>query len=155
MCQSSLLYKEFTDDGLSGINDHSDSVTALSGTEKSTLFYISGFITFKHNFEVEQIHFNEELEFTDLICKGKLKYPSKWLFNFTLFCYAGLEPKCSNRSVSLFILYLADCLFIEETNIQKIVRTTYSYYFINTYLYIFIITYHTCMYLFDTKINAI
>ena len=106
----------------------------FSDEEKSTLFYICGFITMKHGLECESQNIQNlppSAEFTLLVSRGKLKIPPAWLFNLSLYCYKWFiltAPTCTKHTVKLFT-YLAESIFIDHNKIVFILQTLTNTFF--------------------------
>ena len=67
----------------------------LDGIEKfqlSAIFYVSGFLASKYSqLQSTSGGFGEECDFTDLISRGKLSYPTQELFDFFKVCFVVFE----------------------------------------------------------------
>ena len=128
--QRDCCERQMNDDELLVLN--SSITDDITDEEKSTLAYIAGFVTYKHNLTGETIENTSfECEFTDLVSRGKLKYPSPWLLQFT-FCtykvFKAMHPTCKTFTVKQFT-YLADCMFITDSNVLPISKTLCNTYF--------------------------
>ena len=55
--------------------------TNLSESERSSLYHISGYITFKEQLNGSDHNVGDAGEFTQLESRGKLKYPSPELYD--------------------------------------------------------------------------
>lgn len=101
----------------------------LSEAEKGTLFYISGFIAFKHpdlkrNFSSES-EVDESSEFTRLVSRGKLSFPSKSLLHFCHIAYKFFRlsspNRCGNRLLRAFKM-LMDSMSFASSNPERVAR---------------------------------
>ena len=68
------------------------NTSTLTDIEKSTLYYISGYVAKKENIVEDDIHTereNPQTEFLNLVSRGKLHHPREDLFDLSmyLFCY--------------------------------------------------------------------
>ena len=107
----------------------------LSDTEKASLYYICGYVTFKEN--IVCIDENEtvelpEAEFTNNVNRGKLKLPPINLYDFSQYCYTffkSRKEKCCTK------MYLQAFQLIHEytgysfENIDSIVRRLCNCFF--------------------------
>lgn len=80
----------------------------LPDEEMSALYYICGFIAFKENFCGSVTETCDKYsEFTDMVNRGKLKYPPEWLFLFSIQAYNAfkkLQPvQCKIKLQKLFM----------------------------------------------------
>lgn len=98
----------------------------LSENELSSLYYVSGYVSFKHNIGIEapEKHFDVS-EFTTNVSRGLLKHPTAELFELAmslLAFYKNVEDSsCSNRLLKGFkIIYESTCC--EYDDIDKILR---------------------------------
>ena len=99
--------------------------------EKSAIFFICGYVAFKHNFPNAQIVLQNACEFTQLVSRGKLRMPSDWLLTLAQFCYSlfiKLNPICSNRVVRMFE-FIADSFYLEHIHLNSICRTLSNTFF--------------------------
>ena len=61
----------------------------LSESERSSLYFICGYVTFKENLEgAEVIEHSDESEFTELVSRGKLKHPPIDLYDLSQYLYS-------------------------------------------------------------------
>ena len=74
----------------------------VTSIEKSSLYYVSGYITRKEGLHDSSHDFVERLpesEFTKLLSRGKLSHPSAELYDLAQYflCYFKMkDPKCCN-----------------------------------------------------------
>ena len=83
--------------------------SSLSDNEKSTLYYISGYVAKKDNIIVEDDLFSDsetpESEFLYLVSRGKLTQPREDLFDLSMYLYCyykSAEKNCVKRLVKGF-----------------------------------------------------
>lgn len=130
-CESENLCctSAFTDDENLLFDSVAQKVESISLSEKSALFYISGYVAFKLKIsrdpQMNEPPFTEESEFTTLVSRGKLQYPPESLFSFSLIAYAFFcsldKPRCSNR-IKRLLVYLGECYFFEIENFDSVCR---------------------------------
>ena len=87
----------------------------LSDTEKSSLYYICGYVTFKEKIvcldDSEEVDLPDEAEFTMNVSRGKLKLPPLNLYDYSQYCYTyfkSRKDKCCTK------MYLEAFLMIYE-----------------------------------------
>ena len=75
----------------------------LNDEERSSLYYISGYVAFKENLGI-QVEESETLprnsEFLQLVSRGKLAHPPPELYDLSLYYYSFFKartPKCCNK----------------------------------------------------------
>ena len=75
----------------------------LNDEKRSSLYYISGYVTFKENLGI-QVEESETLprnsEFLQLVSRGKLAHPPPELYDLSLYYYSFFKartPKCCNK----------------------------------------------------------
>ena len=60
----------------------------LSESERSPLYFICGYVTFKENLEgSEVVHHPNENEFTEMVSRGKLKHTPLYLYDLSQYLY--------------------------------------------------------------------
>ena len=81
-----------------------EGASDLNEIEKTTLYYICGYVTFKEKIvcedENESTSFPPESEFTINLSRGKLKLPPIVLYDFSQYCYSFFKsrnPKCCTK----------------------------------------------------------
>ena len=112
------------------------NLETISQEEQSTIFFICGFITKKENLSegnLSEFRTSSECsEFTDLVSRGKLCYPTEDLFNFATECYVYFtkvnSKNCRKRLVKIFKI-IADTSYSLGEKIDKICTRL-----VNTYL---------------------
>ena len=92
--------QEISDDEFEVIDDLHSKLETLSITERNALFYVAGYVCKKENIFLSDPQNLEESEFTTLVSRGKLAYPSSDIFDFTLTCYAFFESSSPNQTCS-------------------------------------------------------
>ena len=67
-----------------------DNTSNISEKEKSSLYYISGYICRKENLPIEEAPMINlpESEFTEFVSRGKLCHPPRDLYDLSLYLYA-------------------------------------------------------------------
>ena len=98
---------DITDSELDMIDACFQDATDLTVIERSSLYYISGYITCKEKIDVDTANVEyAESEFTTMVSRGKLCHPSEELFDLSLYLYTyykSLEDKsCSTRLLRAF-----------------------------------------------------
>ena len=95
---------EDSEEDLDLINSCFEDSSNLSITEKSTLYYICGYITFKEGItcidSTDQFNLPEEAEFTLNVSRGKLKLPPINLYDYSQYCFSffkGRKQKCCTK----------------------------------------------------------
>ena len=109
-------------------NCFSDS-TNLNDEERSTLYYISGYVAYKEGLGVTP---SEEIsgsisEFLTNVSRGKLCHSPSDLYDYSLYCYAFFKVKCERKNCCNKIFLQAYQLIYESTdytfeNIDSIIR---------------------------------
>ena len=69
-----------------------ENTSSITDNERASLFHIAGYIAFKENtsstlLKESDIFLEADSEFTKLVSRGKLKYPSENLFDLSLYLY--------------------------------------------------------------------
>ena len=92
-----------------------ENTSSITDNERASLFHIAGYIAFKENtsstlLEESDIFLEADSEFTKLVSRGKLKYPSENLFDLSLYLYGYYksitDKKCINKLLVAFeIIY--------------------------------------------------
>ena len=100
----------------------------LNEVEKSSLFYIAGYIAKKHDLRNNQDEVNVSIdsssEYTKQLSRGELALPTDELFNLTcvLFCYyKNVDKNCINHVLSGFKEIYELC-FLDYESGEKILR---------------------------------
>ena len=99
---------DITDSELDMIDACFQDATDLTVIERSSLYYIAGYMTCKEKIDVDtaNVEYAEESEFTTMVSRGKLCHPSEELFDLSLSLYTyykSLEDKsCSTRLLRAF-----------------------------------------------------
>ena len=127
-CQRSL-----NDNELDSLDSCFDSATNLSVSERSALFYISGYVTFKEKLASSEIaEKTADSEFLEMVSRGRLSYPSADLFELAqyLYCYYKTVDDRHCRSVLLKgfveILKICESNFPNEISVLKRFVNTFS-----------------------------
>ena len=89
---------------LSLVEQSFEAASNLNQTERTTLYYICGYVAFKENIicedENEKSSLPPESEFTINLSRGKLKLPPIILYDFSQYCYSFFKsrnPKCCTK----------------------------------------------------------
>lgn len=108
------------------IDDAVEKICDFTETENSALYYICGYITFKENLERSSPLENTVSEFTEMVTRGRLAYPTQSLYNLgvlLLSLFKSTKPHCCNRfceySTILFDSYCATIQFDNPTHIFR------------------------------------
>ena len=105
-CKESLNSEEIT-----CLDSCFDASSAITDLERSSLFHISGYIAFKEPSESTKQTFEStglprNSEFTVLVSRGKLLYPTEILFDLSLYLYSYYKhvnnKKCTNKIMLAF-----------------------------------------------------
>ena len=119
---------EFTEDELICMDNCFEDASNLTANEKATLYYISGYVTFKEGMSpglLENDNHKDVSEFTKLVSRGKLSAPNENVFEISLFFYTyfkSLKEKiCSNRIVKAFN-NICEVSYVSFENREKIFR---------------------------------
>ena len=98
------MWRSDSEEDLDLINSCFEDSSNLSITEKSTLYYICGYITFKEGItcidSTDQFNLPEEAEFTLNVSRGKLKLPPINLYDYSQYCFSffkGRKQKCCTK----------------------------------------------------------
>lgn len=120
-CQRSL-----NDQELDSLDSCFDSATNLSVIERSALFYISGYVTFKEKIAASEFaESTADSEFLEMVSRGRLSHPSTDLFELAqyLYCYYKTVDDKHCRSIILKafaeILKMCEFTFANEMSILK------------------------------------
>jgi hypothetical protein len=105
-----------------------EGVERITMEEHGAIYYICGYISKKEGIPShDEFPYTEHSQFTELVSRGLLIHPQKWLFIFAQFCYAYFEVcdiKCVNRLCSVFTL-IHDAFFdisVDATSLASISR---------------------------------
>ena len=99
-CKGSL---EDKDHDLELLDDCFSEASNLTEAEISTLYYISGYVTYKEDLETASGNLADlppGSEFTNMLSRGKLKHPSSDLYDLSKYLYSFFktrEPKCCTK----------------------------------------------------------
>ena len=103
--------------------------TDLNDEERSSVYYISGYITFKEDMpsvtDFESIECAVGSEFIDLVSRGKLKHPLPELFDLGQYMYAFFKNKKQKCCSKLFVeayRHIYEVCGYEFGNISGIIR---------------------------------
>ena len=103
--------------------------TDLNDEERSSVYYISGYITFKEDMpsvtDIESIECAVGSEFTDLVSRGKLKHPLPELFDLGQYMYAffkNRKQKCCSKVFLEAYRHIYEVCGYEFENISGIIR---------------------------------
>jgi len=114
------------------------AVESISELETSALFYIAGYVQKKTGEALATALSTSDSEFTEMLSRGKLSYPSEELFQFILHCYAlfNLLPNSQRRFqcrtyVTKLFVYLPSTLpfTLSGYSIQPICKTFTNCFF--------------------------
>ena len=79
----------------------------LSVTEKSTLYYICGYVTYKEGIVCvdanDTVALPEEAEFTLKVSRGKLKLPPLNLYDFSQYCYTFFQARKNKCCTKIYL----------------------------------------------------
>ena len=99
----------------------------LTELERSTLYYICGYICFKE--DLEGIHVvathSSESEFTELVSRGLLKHPPSELYDLSLYLYTffkNRQTKCCSRVFLQGITYIYESTGCQFQTIDSILK---------------------------------
>ena len=108
----------------------------LTESEKSALYYICGYITYKEEIvcedEDEAVELPEEAEFTLNVSRGKLKLPPINLFDFSQYCYCffkSRKQKCCTKTILKAFLMIHEFTLYSFDNVESIVRRLCNCFF--------------------------
>lgn len=123
---------EFTDVELIALDDCVFNVSEITDSERSALYFISGYITFKEGLPSQDLPSAPSSIFTDLVSRGKLSHPPEWLLMFSELCYAiyrNTNCNCGTRLTKLFI-HMHDTIYSEfPCDINSISRRLKNIFF--------------------------
>ena len=112
------------------------STENLSESERSALYYICGYISFKEKIvcedENETVDLPKEAEFTLNVSRGKLKLPPINLYDFSQYCYCFFKTrkqKCCTKIFLQAFLMIHDFTRYSFENIDSIVRRLCNCFF--------------------------
>jgi hypothetical protein len=107
----------------------------LTSIEKSSLYYVSGYITRKeglHDSSYDYVERLPESEFTKLLSRGKLSHPPAELYDLSQYflCYFKMkDPKCCNTVFLQAFKLIYESTGYEFDNIDKIIRRFVNCFF--------------------------
>ena len=101
-CYKDCCKKPLTENEVDLLDESFEVINKLSDVEKSSLFYIAGYVAQKHDLKSnevveEDISKSSFSEYTALVSRGKLTFPTDELFDLTcvLYCYyKNVEKSC-------------------------------------------------------------
>ena len=116
--------------------DNSFSLASnVTEAELASLYYISGYVTYKENLETDVDESLSELptesEFTTMLSRGKLKYPPHDLYDLSKYLYTffkAREPKCCSKIFLQGFRHIYECTGCNYENSKGILRR-----FLNTF----------------------
>ena len=113
---------EDTDEDIELVESCFEESSKLSNVERSSLYFISGYITHKENIGVNYEEQCSASEFTTLVSRGRLSHPPPDLFDLSqyLYCFFKLRKrKCCPK-----IFLQADHLIYDATGCHLIYDAT-------------------------------
>ena len=132
-CTSDLVDCEADLDLIDGCFADTENLTEI---EKSALYYICGYITFKEKIvcedEDEIVELPEEAEFTLNVSRGKLKLPPINLYDFSQYCYSffkARKQKCCTKIFLEALLMIYEFTLYTFENVESIVRRLCNCFF--------------------------
>ena len=103
-CSRDLVDSEADLDLIDGCFAETENITE---SEKSALYYICGYITFKEKIvcedENETVELPKEAEFTLNVSRGKLKMPPINLYDFSQYCYCFFKSRKEKCCTKIFL----------------------------------------------------
>ena len=107
-----------------------ENTSSITENERASLLHSAGYIAFKENtsstlLKESDIFLEADSEFTKLVSRGKLKYPSENLFDLSLYLYGYYksitDKKCINKLLVAFeIIY--NCTAYDIENHPSVLR---------------------------------
>ena len=114
------------DEDIEILDDCFNEASNLTESERSSLYYICGYITFKENLEgSEVLRHSVENEFTEMVSRGKLKHPPLDLYDLSQYLYCFFKMRktkcCSKIFLQGFqhIYESSGCNFLNIDNIMR------------------------------------
>lgn len=115
--QSDCCTSDLTDEELEVLDSELQVPSNFTDEEDSALFFISGFVAKSTDPNATAVLPSDPLpesEFTELLTRGRLTFPSSQMYTFTRLCYGAFTKlsnlqniaKCSSRTRKLFTLLL-------------------------------------------------
>lgn len=82
-----------------------DDASHLSESERSTLYFISGYVAFKENIGFGETTSNDipESEFTNLVSRNKLSHPPSELYDLSLYIYSFFKARSNKCCTKIFL----------------------------------------------------
>ena len=104
-----------------------DNTSNISEKEKSSLYYISGYICRKENLPIEEAPMINlpESEFTEFVSRGKLCHPPRDLYDLSLYLYAyysSISDRTCLKKVLTAFNYIYESSHCEFDKISSIFR---------------------------------
>ena len=104
-----------------------EGASKLDEDERAKLFHIAGYVTFKERKGSDKESLQElpcgtkDSEFTELVSRGKLSFPSRDIFNLSLYCFAYFKSlprkNCATKLLKAFHeIYESSLLEIDNIN---------------------------------------
>ena len=101
MCCSGNL--DDKDDDLELLDVCFSEASNLSESERSALYYICGYVTFKENLEgSNDVLESNASEFTEMVSRGKLKHPTVDLYDLSLYLYCFFKMRKAYLPIFFF-----------------------------------------------------
>jgi hypothetical protein len=104
--KSPCCEQPITDQEWEVIDDCVANISTISDQEQQALYFVAGYIAMKEGIKDEDQP-DEHGEFTQIVSRGQLHHPPKWLFNFTQSTYSAfkiLQNKgCAVHLINIFI----------------------------------------------------
>ena len=104
----------------------------LSESERSSLYFICGYVTFKENLEGQKSEHSDESEFTELVSRGKLKHPPIDLYDLSQYLYSFFtirKPKCCSKIIFQSFQYIYESSGYEFPNVVSILKRFINCFF--------------------------
>ena len=96
----------------------------LSESERSSLYFICGYVTFTENLEGAEV-IEHVSEFTELVSRGKLKHPPIDVYDLSQYLYSFFKirkPKCCSKIVFQAFQYIYESSGYEFPNVESILK---------------------------------
>ena len=105
----------------------------LSESERSSLYFICGYVTFKEKLEgAEVIEHSDESEFTELVSRGKLKHPPIDLYDFIaafVLFLQNTKTQCCSKIIFQAFQYIHESSGYEFPNVESILKRFINCFF--------------------------
>ena len=120
------------EDDMNCLDDVFENTSELNEEERSSLYFICGYVAYKEGLGVTYDDSVPESVFTNLVSRGKLSHPPVELFDYSQYCYTffkAREKKCCTKSFLQAFSIIHDATGLKHDNIESINRRLVNCFF--------------------------